>query len=388
MVTTLQLQYLRLLHCDVLTRNDRCRLIRQYGSIAAIQAADSHELLEVGISPIEQQQLSEVLGGKDAINESVSKASNWLNEDPHRRHLICFEDSDYPPLLKEIPCPPILLFVLGDLSCLRFPQLAIVGSRRSSSNGDQIATWLAGELATLGFCIVSGLAAGVDSRAHQGALARDGKTIGVLGTGIDRVYPPRNRQLAMRLCRSGALLTEFGLGTPPIAGNFPQRNRIIAGLALGVIVVEATVKSGSLITARLAMENNREVFAIPGSIHSANSRGCHHLIREGAKLVEDVNSVIEELAGPLHFVIHNSLNQAADIQGSRKKEVPDLESGERELLKLIDFDPLPAEVLAARAGVGIEQLNRMLTNLELKGYLQQSAGRYQRLASGLQRESR
>jgi len=387
MVTTLQLQYLQLVHSDVLSRSNRCRLIKQYGSIDGILAADCLELITFGINRGQQQQLREILNGRVPVTEVIRQASHWLNEDREHRHLVCFEDPDYPALLKEIPCPPILLFVEGDVSCLQLPQLAVVGSRRSSSNGEQIAVWLAGELAKYGFCIASGLAAGIDSCAHNGALANKGRTLGVLGNGIDRIYPSRNRLLAKRITRSGALLSEFPCGTPPIPGNFPQRNRIIAGLSLGVIVIEATVRSGSLITARLAMETNREVFAIPGSIHNGNSRGCHRLIREGAKLVEDVDSVLEELAGPILGVIDIDRGKKSNQQSDGISEKIDLEHNERYLLELIGFDPCPAEVLAIRAGFSIDRISQTLSNLELKGYLQQKAGRYQRLASGLQQNS-
>ena len=414
MTTPMQLQYLQLAHCDVLSRNNRCRLIKQYGSIDAIVAADRLELIESGITDRQQQQLLKILNRQKPDNELIRRTSAWLDKDrgdradrgyQEYRSLVCFEDPDYPPLLKEIDCPPMVLFVEGDVTCLGQPQLAIVGSRRSSSNGEQAACWLAGELAKIGFCITSGLAARIDSCAHKGALAGNGRSIGVLGTGIDRIYPWRNQLLASRLRQSGALVSEFFPGTPPIPGNFPQRNRIIAGLSLGVIVVEATVKSGSLITARLAMECNREVFAIPGSIHNGNSRGCHRLIKEGAKLVEDVDSILEELAGPIMGALDNSevvkdrkqvaAESGIKRDGARAEEkqignLPEqtgLDYSERTLLQIMGFDPFPAEVLATRAGVSIEQVSRTLTKLELKGYLQQTTGRYQRLVSESHRDS-
>ncbi|MBT8147361.1 MAG: DNA-processing protein DprA [Gammaproteobacteria bacterium] len=406
MVSPLQLQYLQLTHCDATSRRDLCRLVTRFGSIAGIEAADPKECIEAGITELQWHQLLESLERHSPDNERITRALAWHDEDPQQRHLICFEQPDYPDLLKEIACPPVMLFVAGDVSCLNMPQLAIVGSRRSSNNGEQTAAWIAGELAKSGFCVTSGLAAGIDSFAHSGALADNGKTVGVLGTGIDRVYPQRNRRLAEQVTGSGALVSEFSIGTPPVAGNFPQRNRIIAGLSLGVIVVEATIRSGSLITARLAMESNREVFAIPGSIHSGNSRGCHRLIREGAKLVEDVDAVLEELTGPLlglfthsnevsnpgmvksPVVANNTRTRVNSDQTRNLSDAADLESSELKLLQLMDFEPCPAELLAIRAGVSIDRISRLLSSLELKGYLQQTAGRYQRLVNELQVNSK
>ena len=407
MVAFLQSQYLQLTQSDDLSRSGVSRLVRQFGSLDAIRSADPLEITDAGFSDRQREQLLTILDRKSTGNEQLRRASNWLQEDPTHRHLVCFEDSHYPGLLKEIACPPLVLFVEGDVCCLTMPQLALVGSRRASSNGEQTANWLAGELVKLGFCITSGLAAGIDSCAHNGALATSGWTIGVLGTGIDRIYPFRNRQLAKRVTGRGALVSEFFLGTPPIPGNFPQRNRIIAGLSLGVIVIEATLRSGSLITARLAMESNREVFAIPGSIHSGTSRGCHRLIKEGAKLVEDVDSVLEELAGPLLGAIGESqvantgkqvsakpgLDKAgAGENGSKNRldSIPadaKLEIDERKLLELMGVDSFPAEVLAARAGISVDRISQVLMSLELKGYLHQSAGRYQRSVSGLHKNS-
>ena len=301
MVSPLQLQYLQLIHCDALSRRDLCRLLSRFGSIAGIKAADPQELIEAGITEQQRHQLLESFERHSPDSERITRTLGWLNEDQEQRHLICFEQPEYPDLLKEIACPPVMLFVAGDVSCLNMPQLAIVGSRRSSNNGEQTAAWLAGELARRGFCVTSGLAAGIDSFAHSGALANNGRTIAVLGTGIDRVYPQRNRRLAEQVSGSGALVSEFAIGTPPVAGNFPQRNRIIAGLSLGVIVVEATIRSGSLITARLAMESNREVFAVPGSIHNVLSKGSHYLLKQGATLVESAQDIVEQLGEMLAY---------------------------------------------------------------------------------------
>jgi DNA processing protein len=403
MVTSLQRQYLQLAYCDAIPRSHCCRLIKHFGSTTAIVRAGCDSLAELGVGDDQHGRLLAILDSNLDPGGLLSRTNDWLEQDPDTRRLVCYEDAHYPQLLREIACPPPLLFVAGDGASLDHPQLAIVGSRRSSCQGEQTAAWLAAELAKLGFCITSGLAAGIDSHAHSGALAVGGRSIAVLGTGIDRIYPQANRQLAARLAESGALVSEFALATPPIPANFPQRNRIIAGLAVGVIVVEAALRSGSLITARLAMESNREVFAVPGSIHSGNSRGCHRLIREGARLVENVDSVLEELSGPLMGIISawqdpqshgKTSKQGASHAGGNSRENdsaladdPNLGSGERKLLRLIGFDTLPAEVLAARTGLSIERVNRSLTRLEISGHLRQTAGRYQRLASGLQPDS-
>ncbi len=212
------------------------------------------------------------------------------------RHLITLHDARYPTLLREIDDAPPMLFIQGDPTILNLPQIAIVGSRNPSASGRQTATDFAHFLASAGLAITSGLADGIDGAAHQGALETKNSTLAVTGTGLDRVYPAKHRELAHRIAEQGALISELPPGTPPIPANFPRRNRIISGLSLGTLVVEAAQKSGSLITARLATEQGREVFAIPGSIHNPLARGCHALIRQGAKLVETAGDILEELA--------------------------------------------------------------------------------------------
>ena len=222
----------------------------------------------------------------------------WLEQT--RNFLLRITDPGYPALLRELPSPPSALFLHGDPDLLGLPQLAIVGSRNPSTGGRRTAGEFAGFLAASGLIVASGLATGIDAAAHRGALDADGLTLAVTGTGLDRVYPARNRALAHDIAMNGLLVSEFPCGTPPLPGNFPRRNRILAGLSLGTLVVEAATQSGSLITARLAAEAGREVFAIPGSIHNPLARGCHALIRDGAKLVETGQHVLEELAPLLH----------------------------------------------------------------------------------------
>ena len=216
----------------------------------------------------------------------------WL-EGP-RNALLTIADPAYPARLRELPNPPSALFLHGDPELLALPQLAVVGSRSPSTGGRRTAQAFAADLAAAGLAIGSGLASGIDAAAHEGALSVDGLTLAVTGTGLDRVYPARHRELAHRVAMNGLLVSEFPTGTPPLPANFPRRNRILAGLALGTLVVEAATQSGSLITARLAAENGREVFAIPGSIHNPLSRGCHQLIRQGAKLVETAEHKLED----------------------------------------------------------------------------------------------
>ena len=288
----------------------------------------------------------------------------------------------YPDLLRETHRAPFVLYARGNLECLATPQIAIVGSRNPSPGGHHNAKSFARYLCKAGFTVTSGLALGVDGAAHEGALAVDGKTVAVLGTGIDRVYPARHRDLAQRIVdKGGLLLTEFPLKTRPTAGNFPQRNRIISGMSLGVLVVEAALKSGSLITARCAMEQNREVFAIPGSIHNPLSRGCHGLIREGATLVETAADMVGELQGLLSF-------KAEAVSGEpacQSQEIPPgvcLEPLEKTVFLGLGFDPVPIDqlldLLLEQQAWDVGQLMAQLTSLEIKGLIVQSPQGYQR----------
>ncbi len=257
------------------------------------------KVLESGKSALESPLVpadvaTQLLAGDQ---ESIDRSLEWLNQDEDN-HLVTWNSPEYPTLLREIPYPPILLFARGDTAQLKRLLFAIVGSRNPTPAGSENAFEFARYLATSGLSIVSGLAAGVDGKSHEGALRAAGNTIAVCGTGLDQTYPRRHDTLASSIAANGLLLSEFFPGTPPLRENFPRRNRIISGLSLGVLVVEAGLRSGSLITARLAAEQGREVFAIPGSIHNPMARGCHLLIRNGAKLVESAFDIIDEL-GPL-----------------------------------------------------------------------------------------
>jgi len=302
--------------------------------------------------------------------ETAVDENEWLQQENH--HLLRLGDDAYPELLAGIAGPPAQLHVVGDPELLHLPALAIVGSRNPTSGGARNAFEFARHLGATGFCIVSGLAQGIDAAAHRGALAAGAPTIAFLGHGIDRVYPACNRDLAHEIARRGALVSEFPLGTPPNRTLFPQRNRLISGISLGTIVVEAARRSGSLITARLAAEQGREVFAIPGSIHNPLSRGCHQLIRQGAKLVEAADDIVSELAPLVGHLLEEmeapmpSVESAADADEEYAK-----------LLAALGHDPVDVDALVARSGLTIEQVSSMLLILELEGKIEKlSGGRY------------
>ena len=286
----------------------------------------------------------------------------------------CTSD-EYPPLLKQISRAPRLLYVRGSVTNLHLPQIAIVGSRQMTRSGQQNALTWSRFFADSGFTITSGLALGVDGIAHEGALqASAGSTIAVMATGIDKVYPKRHQKLGDRIVDAGGtLVTEFSPGINPLARHFPQRNRIISGLSLGVLVVEAAIKSGSLITARTALEQNREVFAIPGSIHSPQSKGCHLLIKQGAHLVETADEVIAELGGAL------GRYDEAIVKQQMKDPKLGLDKIQTELLEILSFDPVPLDTLVEVSKWPIGKLAPVLVSLELSGCIANDNGFYQRL---------
>jgi DNA processing protein len=286
----------------------------------------------------------------------------WLNQPGN--HIITIQDAAYPTQLKEIPDPPPLLFVRGDLTCLSHRQIAIVGSRNPSALGKETAFSFAKALSMSGFVITSGLALGIDAASHQGALKADGQTIAVAGTGLDRIYPAVHKDLASQILHFGALVSELPLGATAKASHFPRRNRIISGLCQGLLVVEAAQESGSLITARLALEQNREVFAIPGSIHNPLARGCNALIREGAKLVETAQHIIEELI-PYNQIFTNNPEII-------EQSTLDLE--QQTLLNLVMFSPTSIDKLVEMTQKPVEMVSSMLLILELQGYLEASPG--------------
>jgi DNA processing protein len=294
-------------------------------------------------------------------------ALDWLAEPGH--DLLTLADADYPALLRQMPDAPVALFLRGDRALLGMPHFAIVGSRNPTPQGAENAFAFAEHLARCGLAICSGLAAGIDSAAHRGALAADGATTAVLGCGPDRVYPPANVELARRISTHGLLISEYLPGTAPIRENFPRRNRIISGLSTGVLVVEAARRSGSLITARLAGEQGREVFAIPGSIHNPLARGCHELIRQGAVLVETAGDILAEI-GPLTGV---SAAPEAPAAGALAV-TPQPDGDYRKLLAALAHDPAGVDGLAARTGLTAAEVSSMMLILELQGAVESLPG--------------
>lgn len=293
----------------------------------------------------------------------VEQACAWAQGE--HQQIVTLADPEYPQALLHIPDPPTLLYVRGRLDLLNRASLAIVGSRNPTPQGLLNAERFAAALADAGLLIISGLALGIDAAAHRGALSASAETLALIGTGIDRVYPARNRELALEIGDHGCIVSEFPIGTPVCGANFPRRNRLISGMSAGVLVVEATVESGSLITARLAGEQGREVLAIPGSIHSPQSRGCHQLIKQGAKLVESAQDVLDELR------LDTPLKRAP---------TDDAPSAPDRLLKAMGFDPCGLDELAARTGLTADALSVMLLHLELDGRIASlPGGRYQQL---------
>ena len=325
-------------------------LLDLFGSVDGIVAQPGSRLSETGLSAEKSAALAR------PNEEAIDRALAWLEHDTH--HLVAWGEETYPELLSQIPGPPLLLYVNGDVDTLLLPALAIIGSRNPTQGGLRNAREFAKHMARQGFAVVSGLAQGIDAAAHEGALEGGGKTVAFLGTGIDRVYPAVNRKLAHAIADNGALVSEYPLGSPPERWHFPERNRLISGLAVGTLVVEAARRSGSLITARLAGEQGREIFALPGSIHNPLSRGCHTLIRQGAKLVETADDILTEL-------------------GSLVAHMKDPDDDYTALRGFLSHDPISIDELEKQSGLTIDQLSSMLLILELHGEVESlSGGRY------------
>jgi DNA processing protein len=356
--------WLRLIATPGLGPRTARHLLTSFGLPDAIFAAGAPALLRVLPEP-----LARLLAAPPAaeLQATIDATEHWLQASPEHA-LVTLADSEYPQLLLGTPDPPPVLFAIGRLELLNRPALAIVGSRNATQQGVANAEAFAGALARSGLTIISGLALGIDTAAHRGALDADGdaSTIAVVGTGVDAIYPASNRALTHRVRTEGVVISEFPLRTPAMAHNFPRRNRIIAGLARGVLVVEAALRSGSLITARLAADAGRDVFAIPGSIHSPLAKGCHRLIREGAKLVESAQDIAEDLG----------LERRAAPAGGAAAE-PGPHAG---LLALLGHDPVDLDTLAERSGRDAADLAAALLELELALDVERLPGnRYQRL---------
>jgi len=335
------------------------RLLSAFGSPEAVFDADASQLQGMIGDKLMRILLAPPSPATVAL---INKTLAWAALDGN--HLLTLADEAYPPLLLEIPDPPLLLYAKGRTALLNQPSLAIVGSRNASAQGAAHARQFAQALSAAGLTIISGMALGIDTAAHEGALQDGGATVAVIGTGADIVYPARNHGLAHRIAELGCIVSEYPLGTPALPANFPRRNRIISGLARGTLVVEAAAQSGSLITARLAAEQGRDVYAIPGSIQSPLARGCHDLIRQGARLVENAHDILSDFPG---LQSHASTAQ-------KPAPLPASDHPDNDLLKIIGYDPVSLNVLAARAGLDTATINAQLLTLELNGQIEMMTG--------------
>ena len=359
--------WLRLLQTPKLGRESARKLLATFGSPqAAIDASTSARRQVISAAP------AAALGvPSPELDALIAATLAWLSADvPEARCVFTLGDPLYPPLLLNSADPPLLLYAQGRIELLRSDAIAVVGSRNPTPQGTDNARAFSEHLSNAGLTVVSGLALGIDSAAHEGALEGSASTIAVVGTGLDRVYPRRNLALAHRIARQGLILSEFPLGSPPLPQHFPMRNRIIAGLAHGTLVVEAALQSGSLSTARLTVESSREVFAIPGSIHSPNSRGCHALIKQGAKLVESAQDILEEI-------------RPSGVALRPVGERPVSTATSDTVLSALGFDPVALDSLVARTGWSASALNIRLLELELDGQVARLPGQlFQRIAYG------
>ena len=365
--------WLTLAHGAGVGRVSARRLLAAFGSAsAAMNAPPSAWAAVLG----KRTEPSTALDEADAL-AMVERSSAWLAGSPSRR-IVTLADPDYPAALLQTADPPLLLYLEGRVDVLAQPMLAIVGSRHATPQGLETARVFARELAAAGWCVVSGLAAGIDGAAHAGAI-ETGSTIAVVGTGLDDVYPRRHRALARQVAAHGLVVSELPLGAPPLAAHFPQRNRIIAGLAAGTLVVEAVLQSGSLITARLAAEAGREVFAIPGSIHSPHARGCHALLRQGAKLVESIDDVLEELRA-MQTPPTSVGAEPSDLVGP---EAEAIRPADDPVMRALGHDPAGLDALIGRCGWPAPELLARLLELEFEGVVARlPGGLYQRIQRG------
>jgi len=365
--------WLTLLHAAHGSREVWREALHRLGSAEALVAEHARGLTAHGLGP---ESIAKLRAPDTALLERWQR---WLGASNHA--LIALDDPRYPERLRTIPDPPLALWVAGpDTALLAGPQLAIVGSRNPTASGRETAEQFARHLAARGLTITSGLATGIDGASHRGALGEIGRTIAVLGSGPDIVFPREHERLAAEIAAVGLVVSEYGPGTPPQKLLFPQRNRIIAGLALGTLVVEATRRSGSLITARLAMEAGREVFAIPGSIHNPLARGCHSLIRQGAKLVEEAADILVELAPQLRLDVEPAATPTAGASGTEGPRFAGEDESYRKLLNALDFSPVSISQLADRCQLTAAELSSMLLVLELEGFVEAlPGGRYARL---------
>lgn len=351
--------WLALLRAPLIGPKSYAVLLERFGNPQQFFQAGSREWRTAGI----KSKTLEYLLNPDW--ERVDQDLRWL-EAPHH-HALAVQDPRYPPLLLEIADPPPLLFVVGNPDCLAAHHLAVVGSRNPSPGGIQIAREFSTHLSQAGLGIISGLALGIDAASHRGALDAKGVTVAVEGTGPDQVYPRIHRNLAEDIVAgNGALVSEFPPGTQPLAANFPKRNRIISGLSLGTLVVEATPRSGSLITARMAAEQGREVFAVPGSIYNPLSRGCHDLIKDGAKLVQDIKDILDELGAITPATALGTSSKGTQPAGNTEPHI--------QLLERMGHDPATIDALVSQTGEPADKITTLLVLLELEGHVASTPG--------------
>jgi DNA processing protein len=336
-------------------------VLKAFPEVDEVFAAGDEVLVALGVRPDVARKLT-APGALDAARGELEKLEKKAYS------ILTFEDAEYPPLLREIYDPPLVLYVSGRAEALAGPAVSIVGARRPTAYGRAVARRLAGDLASRGLVVVSGFARGIDSCAHSGALESGGRTVAVLGSGLDEIYPPENRPLAAKVGETGAVVTEHPLDAPPLGFHFPLRNRIIAGLGTGLVVVEATRHSGSLITARLALEENREVMAVPGNVTSGLSEGTNGLIRSGARLVEDWEDVAEGLPAPLRDEVL--------ARRGEEEPAPALSDAEAAVLGAVPADAeVHIDALAERTDLSVSELLGTLLGLELKGLVVQGPGK-------------
>lgn len=365
------IDWLRLLSVPGVGSDTARKLLKEFGLPDTVFQADFQALRTVVSDKIARALLQPQTADFD---RQAALTADWLAQSGNT--LLCLADEDYPASLLNIPDPPVLLFVKGRIELLSAPTLAIVGSRNATAQGIVNAEKFAENLSHGGLTISSGLAAGIDTAAHRGALLGKGATIAVVGTGLDIIYPAKNKVLAYQIAEQGCMVSEYFLGTPSIAANFPRRNRIISGLAQGVLVVEAAAQSGSLITARMAAEQGREVFAIPGSIHSPLAKGCHQLIKQGAKLVESAQDILDEVRSYSARPIHSAISAETGLLASTGTTPASYSPVEQKLLSIIGYDPVHVDLLATRASMQASELSAILLSMELGGAIESLSGGY------------
>ncbi len=373
---------LALFHLSGVGPNRYQKLVEWFGSAQAVVFGDRKLIQAAGVKSDSIRLLDEYArsGLNSQLGRIIERDLEWLTHP--NNSLLLLEDDDYPSLLKHIDSPPPVLFVRGSCELLSEPQLAIVGSRNPSIDGKDNAYRFAKSLVNVGLAVTSGMALGVDGSAHQGAIDGGGHTIAVVGTGADIIYPARHRSLADKILEKGVIVSELPLGTRPQPSNFPRRNRIISALSMGVLVVEASPRSGSLITAHCALDQGREVYAIPGSIHNPMARGCHQLLKQGAKLVESAEDIFEELSSLLafhQFVRNEPGNSVPEPQDLFNHEVVQaLTEQEQSFLKLIGYDVTSVDAVVERSALSVEEVSFQVMSLELKGFIQSVPGGFQR----------